>query len=77
MEPLTRVVGPDVELVPGSHRVTGRGGRMARADLRDVVPVTGEGPHTALGGTDHRRPHVRPDRQGGCARCAAGPAWAP
>ncbi len=41
---------------------------MARADLRDVVLVAGEDPHASLGTTDHWRPHVRPDREGGCAR---------
>lgn len=41
---------------------------MAHADLRDVVLVAGEDPYASLGTTDHWRPHVRPDREGGCAR---------
>jgi hypothetical protein len=41
---------------------------MAHADSRDVVLVAGEDPYAYLGTTDVWRPHVRPDRDGGCAR---------
>jgi hypothetical protein len=41
---------------------------MAHADHRDVVLVAGEDPYAYLGTTDVWRPHVRPEREGGCAR---------
>ena len=41
---------------------------MAHVDHRDVVLVAGEDPYAYLGTTDIFRPHVRPDRDGGCAR---------
>jgi phytanoyl-CoA hydroxylase len=41
---------------------------MGRADHRDVVLVAGTDPYAYKGTTEVMRPHVRPDRQGGCAR---------
>jgi ectoine hydroxylase-related dioxygenase (phytanoyl-CoA dioxygenase family) len=41
---------------------------MAHADHRDIVMVAGEDPYAYLGTTDVWRPHVRPEREGGCAR---------
>ena len=41
---------------------------MGRADHRDVVLVAGTDPYAHKGVVDVIRPHVRPDRQGGCLR---------
>lgn len=44
------------------------GTHMAKADFRDVVLVAGEDPYAWKGIEDLSRPHVRPDRDGGCDR---------
>ena len=41
---------------------------MGRANHRDVVLVAGTDPSAHKGVVDVIRPHVRPDRQGGCLR---------
>jgi ectoine hydroxylase-related dioxygenase (phytanoyl-CoA dioxygenase family) len=46
----------------------GEGEWMAHTDHRDIVMVAGEDPYASLGTVDHWHPHVRPDRDGGCAR---------
>jgi ectoine hydroxylase-related dioxygenase (phytanoyl-CoA dioxygenase family) len=44
------------------------GGAVASTDFRDVLLVAGEDPYAFKGTTDVHRPHVRPDRSGGCVR---------
>lgn len=44
----------------------GNGSWMALADHRDVVLVAGRDPYAYKGTEDIERPHVRPDREGGC-----------
>ena len=44
------------------------GVHMAKADYRDIVMVAGEDPYPWKGLEDIARPHVRPDREGGCDR---------
>ncbi|TDE09148.1 phytanoyl-CoA dioxygenase family protein [Jiangella asiatica] len=44
------------------------GTTMAQADFRDVVLVAGRDPYAYKGIEDHRRPRIRPDREGGCDR---------
>lgn len=41
---------------------------MAGCDHRDIVLVAGEDPYAYKGIADLMRPHVRPDRAGGCVR---------
>jgi phytanoyl-CoA hydroxylase len=41
---------------------------IAMLDHRDIVLVAGEDPYAFKGTTDVMRPHVRPDREGGCVR---------
>lgn len=41
---------------------------VARHDFRDIVMVAGTDPYAYKGTTDEIRPHVRPDREGGCLR---------
>jgi ectoine hydroxylase-related dioxygenase (phytanoyl-CoA dioxygenase family) len=41
---------------------------IAEWDYRDIVPVAGTDPYAYLGSADLARPHIRPDRDGGCAR---------
>lgn len=41
---------------------------MGKADTRDVLLVAGEDPYAFRGTRDVHRPHVRPDRGGGCVR---------
>jgi ectoine hydroxylase-related dioxygenase (phytanoyl-CoA dioxygenase family) len=45
-----------------------QGEAMALLDHRDIVMVAGRDPYAAAGTTDVMRPHVRPDREGGCLR---------
>lgn len=49
------------------HRVPD-GTHVAAWDVRDVVLVAGEDPYAYKGLTDVHRPHVRPDKEGGCLR---------
>lgn len=44
------------------------GVHMAKADYRDIVMVAGTDPYAWKGTEDIARPHVRPDRDGGCDR---------
>lgn len=44
------------------------GEHMAIADFRDIVLVAGEDPYAYKGIADVRRPHSRPDKEGGCDR---------
>lgn len=44
------------------------GERVAMADFRDIVMVTGEDPFAYKGTQDISRPHVRPSGEGGCAK---------
>ncbi len=44
------------------------GAWMGKADTRDVLLVAGEDPYAFKGTVDLHHPHVRPDREGGCAR---------
>jgi phytanoyl-CoA hydroxylase len=39
---------------------------MGTADHRDILLVAGVDPYAFKGTTDVMRPHVRPDREGGC-----------
>lgn len=41
---------------------------MAKADYRDIVMVAGADPYAYKGIEDVARPHIRPDREGGCDR---------
>lgn len=41
---------------------------MGRLDHRDIVLIAGRDPYASRGITDIVIPHVRPDRDGGCAR---------
>ncbi len=41
---------------------------MAMLDHRDVMLVACRDPYAFKGTTDVMRPHVRPDREGGCVR---------
>jgi phytanoyl-CoA hydroxylase len=45
-----------------------QGEAMALLDHRDILMVAGRDPYAAAGTTDAMRPHVRPDREGGCLR---------
>ena len=49
-------------------RLPPEGVHMAKADYRDVVMVAGTDPYAWKGSEDIARPHVRPDRDGGCDR---------
>jgi phytanoyl-CoA hydroxylase len=40
----------------------------AEWDYRDIVPIAGTDPYAYLGSADLAHPHIRPDRDGGCAR---------
>ncbi|HEY6737377.1 MAG TPA: phytanoyl-CoA dioxygenase family protein, partial [Actinopolymorphaceae bacterium] len=44
------------------------GVHVAKHDYRDIVMVAGEDPYAYKGIQDHARPHVRPDKDGGCDR---------
>ncbi|HEX4215229.1 MAG TPA: phytanoyl-CoA dioxygenase family protein [Candidatus Dormibacteraeota bacterium] len=44
------------------------GQAMAMTDYRDIVMVAGKDPYAWKGFEDIARPHVRPDREGGCDR---------
>jgi hypothetical protein len=44
------------------------GGAVAVTDFRDVLLVAGADPYAFKGTVDVHRPHVRPDRSGGCLR---------
>ena len=44
------------------------GEAMALLDHRDILMVAGRDPYAAAGTTDVMRPHIRPDREGGCLR---------
>lgn len=43
-------------------------GHVAKWDYRDIVLVAGDDPYAYKGLTDHAKPHVRPDGEGGCDR---------
>jgi phytanoyl-CoA hydroxylase len=45
-----------------------QGEAMALLDHRDILMVAGRDPYAVAGTTDVMRPHVRPDREGGCLR---------
>lgn len=47
---------------------TPEGMHNAKWDFRDIVMVAGEDPYAYKGTVDVTKPHVRPDREGGCAR---------
>lgn len=49
-------------------RLPPEGVHMAKADYRDIVLVAGSDPYAWKGTEDIARPHVRPDRDGGCDR---------
>jgi ectoine hydroxylase-related dioxygenase (phytanoyl-CoA dioxygenase family) len=49
-------------------RPPAEGEHMAKVDDRDIVLVAGQDPYEWKGLEDHHRPHVRPDRSGGCDR---------
>jgi phytanoyl-CoA hydroxylase len=44
------------------------GQAMATTDYRDIVMIAGRDPYAWRGFEDIARPHVRPDREGGCDR---------
>jgi ectoine hydroxylase-related dioxygenase (phytanoyl-CoA dioxygenase family) len=44
------------------------GENAATADYRDIELITGSDPYAWKGTDDRQRPHVRPDRDGGCLR---------
>lgn len=44
------------------------GTHNAKWDFRDIVMVAGKDPYAYKGTVDVTRPHVRPDREGGCVR---------
>ena len=41
---------------------------MGKTDVRDVLLVAGEDPYAFKGTAEVHHPHVRPEREGGCAR---------
>jgi phytanoyl-CoA hydroxylase len=44
------------------------GVHVAKWDCRDIVMVAGKDPYAWRGTTDTSRPHIRPDKDGGCHR---------